>query len=78
MAISCDPEDLAAGSVCYCFDNKTAESVKLYLLAVIAELDDMTQEELAEAAKCYCFDKYTAKKVEMYLLCQIANSLTPA
>lgn len=61
------PETLAEASACFCFDPVTAEKVKIYLLAVVAGLDDMTPAELAEAAKCFCFDRITAKKVEAYL-----------
>lgn len=74
MAISCDPTILATNAKCYCFDAETTQRIKLYLLAVIAGLDDQTPSELAAAAECYCFDKTTAKKIETYLLCQIANA----
>ena len=77
MAIDCSSQALAEASACYCFQHDKAEQVKIYLLAVIAGLDDLTQAELAERAKCYCFDNKTSKEVTTYLLCQIANSLTP-
>lgn len=73
MAISCEPEDLAAAAKCYCFDADTRERVKLYLLAVAAGLDGQTPQQLADAAKCYCFDKKQSKSVELYLLCQLVG-----
>lgn len=59
---------------CFCFDKKTSEEVKIYILAVLAGLDNLTPSELATAAKCYCFDAKTAKAVTTYLLCQIATA----
>lgn len=73
MAVDCSPQALAEGARCFCFDHNHAESVKIYLLAVIAGLDGLTQAQLAERAKCYCFDAKTTKEVQNYLLCQIAN-----
>lgn len=72
MAITCTPEALAAAAKCYCFDKKTSEEVKLYLLAVLAGLDNLTPSQLTDRAKCFCFDAKFQKMVENYLLCQIA------
>lgn len=75
MPVSCTPSDLAAAAKCYCFDKETTQRIKLYLLAVIADKDDLDPEELDALAKCYCFSEETAKRVENYLLCQIADAL---
>lgn len=78
MAISCEPNDLTAAAKCYCgYDKQTAQRVMIYLLAVIANLQNTPPSELAALAKCYCFDDKTAKQVQNYLLCQIANALNP-
>lgn len=76
MPVTCTADYLGEASKCYCFDPVTAEKVKVYLLAQIAGLSDMTPTQLADAADCYCFDRETMKKVQAYLLCQIANANT--
>lgn len=76
--VDCSPQALAEGARCFCFPHQDAEKVKIYLLAVIAGLDNLTPSQLAELAKCYCFDAKTTKEVTTYLLCQIANAALPA
>jgi hypothetical protein len=75
MAISCEPNDLAAAITC--FDKLSAlqlEQVKTYLLAVIAG-GSTDPETLMASAKC--FNKFSFEQlleVQTYLLCQIANA----
>ena len=78
MAIDCSSQALAEASACYCFTEQQMKQVKIYLLAVMAGLDDKTATELAEAAKCYCYDPVTAMKVELYLECKIAEGYEQA
>ena len=75
MAVSCEPNDLIAISACYdCIPEGKRDSVKIYLLAVTAGLQDQTTDQLMEAARCYgCISEETQKAIENYLLCQIAN-----
>lgn len=75
MALDCTPEQLATYSTCYCFDEITKDKVEIYLLAVIAGLNNLTPSQLAENASCYCYDALTMEKVKAYLLCQVANTL---
>lgn len=75
MPVSCDPNDLAAASRCYCFDAETRKRVKLYLLAVAAGLGNQTPQQLVDASRCFCFDKKQARSIELYLLCQAASAL---
>lgn len=72
MAVSCVPNDLAAAAKCYCFDEKTTEAVKIYLLYQIAG-STLTPNQLADAAKCFCSDPKTQMAIQNYLLCQIVN-----
>lgn len=74
MAIECTAEALATAAKCYCFDKKTSEEVKIYLLAVLAGLDNLTPSQLADRAKCFCMDAKFQKAVQNYLLCQLANA----
>lgn len=74
MAIECSAQALASAAKCYCTDKKTSESIKLYLLAVLAGLDNLTPSQLATRAKCFCMDAKTTKAVQNYLLCQLANA----
>lgn len=78
MALSCNPNDIAEASKCYCYDKETSQRVIIYLLAVIAQLDATTPSELAALARCYCYNDKTAKQVQNYLLCQIADALNPS
>lgn len=70
MAVSCTPSDLATAAKCYCFGEKEAMNIMVYLLAQKAG-STKTPEELAEAAACYCYDRKTAEAVITYLLCQL-------
>jgi hypothetical protein len=75
MAISCDPNDLAEASKCFdCIPKNIQNSVIIYLLNVISELN-LTPEQLVENSKCYdCIPKNIQPAVQTYLLCQISNA----
>lgn len=75
MPVSCDVNDLAEASKCYCYGDKRVEtSIIIYLLAQIAE-DTSTPAELAAKAACYCFpNQRVAEAVQTYLLCAIAQA----
>lgn len=62
------PATLAQSARCYCFDDGTAKSVAIYLLASQAKLLSMSPSALASAASCYCFRDDTWKSVVAYLL----------
>lgn len=75
MPISCEPNDLAVASKCFCFsDDKQVDAVLIYLLAQIAG-DTSTPSQLAAKAACYCFEDERARNaVMLYLLCAIADA----
>ena len=79
MPINCDPSVLASNSTCYqCLTGDAAEAVKLYLLANIAGMGNVSPEDLAKRAACYtCIPKGMSDAVENYLMCQIVSSLNP-
>lgn len=76
MAVSCeDPNALTAAAKCFCYDERTADAVIIYLLAQIAQ-DTSSASELALKAKCFCMpDDRSRDAVMLYLLCQISESL---
>jgi len=76
MAVSCVPADLAENARCFVCNLSPGEleSIKIYLLAVIAggSLDPQT---LATEAECFsCLTPGEAQNVELYLLCNIVNA----
>lgn len=75
MPVSCDINDLANASKCFCYsDQRQIDSIIIYLLTQIAS-DTSTPSELAEKAKCYCFpDAKSRDAVMLYLLCAIAQA----
>ena len=77
MAISCDPNDLAEASKCFCFDKKSSIAVELYLLYVISG-STLTVNELLQAAADAGFygisDKQSQEAVRLYLLCSAATA----
>lgn len=72
--ISCDVNDLATASKCYCYDEAQWRQVMVYLLAVTAGLDGLSPSELASRSACYCFTKDEWQKAMAYLLCQAVNA----
>lgn len=75
MAISCDTNDLANASKCFCFsDQRQIDAVIIYLLTQIAS-DTSTPAELAKKAACFCYpDTRSRDAVMLYLLCAIADA----
>lgn len=75
MSVSCDINDLANASKCYCYsDQKQVDAIIIYLLAQIAETT-LTPAELAKQAACYCYpDTRSRDAVMLYLLCAIADA----
>lgn len=75
MAISCDVNDLANASKCFCYsDQKQIDGIIIYLLTQIAG-NTSTPAQLAQAAACYCFpDQRSRDAVMLYLLCAIADA----
>lgn len=80
MALDCSPEVLAEAARCYaCIPAQDKEAIKIYLLSVLAGLDNIPVEDLVIRAKCYsCIPARQQKGVENYLLCQIASGITPS
>lgn len=75
MAISCNTNDLAEASKCFCYnDQKQIDGIIIYLLKTIAE-DASTPAELARKAACFCYpDTRSRDAVMLYLLCAIADA----
>lgn len=75
MAVSCNVNDLAEASKCFCYsDQRQVDAVIIYLLTQIASNTD-TPAELARKAACYCFpDTKSRDAVMLYLLCSIADA----
>ena len=75
MAISADPNELAALSSCYaCIDEGDKANVLILILATLAGLEGETPSELMEAAKCYCgIPEGDQAGIATYLLDAIAN-----
>lgn len=69
-----DPRALAAAACGYCYDEETWRKVMVYLLAVIAEKDDLTPAQLAKAAACKCIPAGQFDRVMAYLLCEAVNA----
>lgn len=70
MPVTCDPKSLAEAAKCYCFNEREANAIIIYLLKQIAG-NTSTPSELAALAKCYCTDAKTSKAIITYLLCQL-------
>jgi hypothetical protein len=75
MAIACDAPSLSEAAKCYaCLTPKQKESIKTYLLAVIAGGSTDPQVLMAEA-KCFmCLTEKQLKAIQVYLTCQSANA----
>lgn len=74
VTISCDANDLAENSKCYCYDEETWRKVMVYLLAGLADKDELTPDQLAEEAKCMCIPDGHWESVMVYLLCEAVNA----
>lgn len=74
VAITCTSANLADLAKCFCgLSPVQRESVKIYLLAVLAGVTP-DAEELATLSKCFCgLSQEQRDRVQTYLLCQIAN-----
>jgi hypothetical protein len=79
MAISTDPNVLAALATCYrCIPEGDKMDVLIAIFAEIAGLSGLTASELMELAKCYCgIPEGSEGGVALYLLDQIANGGGP-
>jgi len=77
MAVSCNINDLLKEAKCFdCIAGHKIDSVSIYLLRHIAELDDMTPQELLKESACFdCIPPGASRAVIAYLLCQILNAL---
>lgn len=75
MPVDVTPDALAAAASCYrCFDEKSSEAVKIYLLAVAAGLETKTADELMALAACYaCIPMDMQQPVQNYLLDKAVN-----
>lgn len=75
--ISCNVNDLAKASACYCIPDPNVQAgAMIYLLNVISGLN-LTPNQIVENSKCYCFsDRRVQQGAITYLLCAIAQSET--
>lgn len=73
MAISCDPNALAAASACYCSDEALQRAEMIYLLNAISGLN-LTPAQLAARAACYCAPEDLWRGEVTYLLCAAAKA----
>ncbi len=72
-----DPAALARTAACYCYDDKTAIAVELYLLARLAggTMDPATlAREAAAAGFTGIANNQSQAAVKLYLLCKAANA----
>jgi len=76
MALSCDPNDLAAIAKCMqCENPRTHLEIQTYLLALIAGTST-DPDVLAGLAKSFQNENpVTLQQIQVYLLCQIATAL---
>lgn len=74
--ISCDKNDLAQASKCFCYpDRVISDAVVIYLLKTIAENTE-TAAEMAKSAACFCYpDSKSRDAVILYLLCAISEKV---
>lgn len=79
MPISCEPSDLVAASRCYCgLQPRDLDAIKVYLLSVLAGVENMTPAELVAISKCYaCIPPNMIKAVEAALLCTVTGGVPP-
>lgn len=75
MSVSCDTNDLAEASKCFCYgDQRTIDAIIIYLLKTIAK-DTSTPAQLAQKASCFCYpDTRSRDAVMLYLLCATADA----
>ncbi len=73
MAISCEPEDLAAAAKCYCMDLKMQQAIIVYLLAQIAGGSTEPNALAEEASQFQALSDKSLSQVTAYLLCAIVN-----
>lgn len=72
-----DPAALARDAACYCYDDKTAIAVELYLLARLAggTMDPtVLAREAAAAGFTGISNKQSQDAVRLYLLCNAATA----
>jgi len=74
MALSCDPETLAAASKCFnCFDEGQKLNVLIYLFTQVAGVTTDPQT-LAVASKCFqCIPEGNKMNVLLYLACNFGG-----
>jgi len=76
MAISCDPNDLAAIAKCMqCENPRTHLEIQTYLLALIAGVTTDANALALLAKNFQTLEPVTLQQVQVYLLCQIATAL---
>lgn len=73
MPISCETNDLAEASKCFCFGELQQLAIQTYLLQQYVG-DTSTPAELLDAAKCFeCMSPKQLLMIQNHILCQLAN-----